>query len=64
MSRPLRLARRRQGPRETEEIAASGREIFVHYPDGQADTKLRMPRCESGPARNMNTVAKLARMPN
>ena len=38
------------------------REIFIHYPDGQADTKLRIPALAAGTARNLNTVAKLAEM--
>ncbi len=47
---------------QSEEFAAGMREIFIHYPDGQADTKLRMPALAAGTARNMNTVAKLAEM--
>ena len=47
---------------QSEEFAAGPREIFIHYPDGQADTKLRMPALAKGTARNMNTVAKLAEM--
>lgn len=46
--------------RTTEEIALGLREIFVHYPHGQADTRLRIPAATAGTARNMNTVAKLA----
>jgi len=43
-----------------EEIAVGVREIFVHYPDGQGDAKLRIPAAKAGTARNMNTVATLA----
>jgi len=43
-----------------EECALGAREIYVHYPSGQADTKLRIPAAKLGTARNMNTVAKLA----
>ncbi len=43
-----------------EELALGVREIYVHYPDGQADTKLRIPAAKAGTARNLNTVAKLA----
>ncbi len=46
----------------TEELAEGPREIFIHYPDGQADTKLKMAAFKAGTARNMNTVAKLAEM--
>ncbi|MGH7074435.1 MAG: DUF1697 domain-containing protein [Stellaceae bacterium] len=45
-----------------EEIVAGLREIYVHYPDGQADTKLKISAASSGTARNMNTVAKLAEL--
>ncbi len=45
-----------------EEIAAGTREIYVHYGDGMADSKLRIPAAAAGTARNMNTVAKLAAM--
>ncbi len=42
-----------------EEVAARGREIFVHYPDGQGRSKLKLPVAQSGTGRNLNTVAKL-----
>lgn len=45
-----------------EEIAVGLREIYVHYPDGQADTKLKISNAKSGTARNMNTVEKLAEL--
>jgi uncharacterized protein (DUF1697 family) len=48
--------------RAREEIAVGLREIYVHYPDGQADTKLKISVASSGTARNMNTVAKLAEL--
>jgi uncharacterized protein (DUF1697 family) len=43
-----------------EEMALGLREIYIHYPDGQATTKLRIPAAAAGTARNLNTVAKLA----
>ena len=46
--------------RRTERLALRGRELYVHYGDGMADTKLRIPAAAAGTARNMNTVAKLA----
>ncbi len=46
--------------RNGEEIALGRREIYVHYPDGMADTKLRIPAAKTGTARNLNTIAKLA----
>jgi uncharacterized protein (DUF1697 family) len=46
----------------SEEIAAGRREIFVHYPDGQGNSKLKIPAAGSGTARNLNTIATLAEM--
>jgi uncharacterized protein (DUF1697 family) len=45
-----------------EETSLGLREIYVHYGDGMADSKLRIPAAKTGTARNINTVAKLAEM--
>jgi uncharacterized protein (DUF1697 family) len=45
-----------------EEMALGVREIYVHFGDGMADSKLRIPAAAAGTTRNMNTVAKLAAM--
>jgi len=45
-----------------EEIALGEREIFVHYGEGQADSRLRIPAASDGTGRNMNTIAKLAEL--
>jgi uncharacterized protein (DUF1697 family) len=45
-----------------EEMRLGRREIYVHYGDGMADSKLRIPAAAAGTARNMNTIAKLAGM--
>ena len=45
-----------------EEMRLGLREIYVHYGEGMADSKLRIPAAKTGTARNMNTVAKLAEM--
>ncbi|HUE79721.1 MAG TPA: DUF1697 domain-containing protein [Sphingomicrobium sp.] len=45
-----------------ERIEIGKREIYVHYPNGQGPSKLRIPAAEKGTARNMNSVAKLAEM--
>lgn len=45
-----------------EEIRLGKRELFVFYPAGMANTRLRIPSDKKGTARNMNTVAKLAEM--
>jgi uncharacterized protein (DUF1697 family) len=36
------------------------RVIYIHYGDGMADSKLKIPAAKTGTARNLNTVAKLA----
>jgi uncharacterized protein (DUF1697 family) len=48
--------------RTTERIALGTREIYVHYPEGMGTSKLRIRAAQSGTARNMNTVAKLAEL--
>ncbi len=45
-----------------EQIRLGRREIYVYYPQGAGASKLRMPGARLGTARNMNTVATLARM--
>jgi uncharacterized protein (DUF1697 family) len=45
-----------------EEVRLGKREIYVHYPDGQGRSKLRIAAAKDGTARNMNTVGKLADM--
>lgn len=45
-----------------EEMRLGRREIYVHYGDGMARSKLSIPAAKAGTARNMNTVAKLAEM--
>ncbi|WP_313914536.1 DUF1697 domain-containing protein [Tahibacter sp.] len=45
-----------------EQMALGAREIYIHYGDGMADSKLKVPAANAGTARNMNTVAKLAAM--
>lgn len=46
--------------RQDEDLRIGKREIYVHYGDGMADSKLRIADAREGTARNMNTVAKLA----
>jgi uncharacterized protein (DUF1697 family) len=45
-----------------ERIALGKREIYVHYPNGQGQSRLAIPAAATGTARNMNTVQKLAEM--
>jgi uncharacterized protein (DUF1697 family) len=47
---------------QNEQIRLGKRVLFIHYPDGMARTRLRIPSEKRGTARNMNTVAKLAEM--
>ena len=48
--------------RKDEEIKLGRREIYVHYGEGIAKSKLVIPAAKIGTARNMNTVATLAKM--
>jgi uncharacterized protein (DUF1697 family) len=45
-----------------EEIRLGRREIYIHYGQGMGSSKLVVAAAKSGTARNMNTVATLARM--
>ena len=47
---------------KTEQLRLGTREIYVWYPDGIGNSKLRIPAGENGTARNLNTVAKLAEL--
>ena len=48
--------------RKQEQLALGKREIYVHYGDGMADSRLVIPAAKAGSARNINTVAKLAQL--
>jgi uncharacterized protein (DUF1697 family) len=48
--------------RTWEELRLGKREIYVYYPAGMGQSRLRIPAARSGTARNMNTVAKLVEM--
>ena len=45
-----------------EQLRPGVREIYVYYPEGQGQSKLKIPAAKNGTARNINTVAKLAEM--
>jgi uncharacterized protein (DUF1697 family) len=45
-----------------EKIRLGKREIYIYYGDGMAKSKLVIPASKTGTARNMNTVAVLAKM--
>jgi uncharacterized protein (DUF1697 family) len=46
----------------SEQLRLGLREIYVYYPDGMGNSKLKIPAAKHGTARNMNTIAKLAEM--
>ena len=49
--------------RKDEEIGLGAREIYVRYDDdGMGQSKLVIPAAKTGTARNMNTIATLAKM--
>lgn len=48
--------------RQDEQLALGAREIYVHYGEGMADSKLVVAAAKTGTGRNMNTVIQLAAM--
>jgi uncharacterized protein (DUF1697 family) len=59
---PAAAALKQVTGKKDERPALGRREIYVHYGDGMADSRLRIPAAKAGTARNMNTVAQLANM--
>jgi uncharacterized protein (DUF1697 family) len=45
-----------------EQLELRGRELFIHFPDGQGRSKLKVPFAKTGTGRNLNTVQKLVAM--
>ena len=45
-----------------EKVRLGRREIYIHYGDGMGQSKLVIPAAKTGTARNMNTIAALAKM--
>jgi uncharacterized protein (DUF1697 family) len=45
-----------------EAIELGRREIYIHYGEGMAKSKLVVPAAKAGTARNMNTIATLAKL--
>jgi uncharacterized protein (DUF1697 family) len=45
--------------RKDEALALGRREIYVHYGDGMADSKLQIKAAKTGTGRNINTLRKL-----
>ena len=48
--------------RKEERIEPGLREIYIHYGEGMAGSKLRLPQQKAGTARNINTLTRLAAM--
>ena len=48
--------------RTSERLALGAREVYVAYGDAMADSRLVVPAARAGTARNLNTVAALARL--
>ena len=47
---------------KNEEVRLGRREIYVHYGEGMGTSKLVIPAARAGTARNINTIATLAKM--
>jgi uncharacterized protein (DUF1697 family) len=45
-----------------EQIKIGKNEIYVHYGEGMAASKLKIPYAKNGTARNINTITKLAEL--
>lgn len=45
-----------------EQVRAGAREIYIHYGEGMARSRLKLPAAAVGTARNINTVSRLAAM--
>lgn len=43
-------------------MQGSGRELYVHYPDGQGKSKLKIPQADACTGRNLRTIAKLVEL--
>ena len=45
-----------------ESSSLQGRELFIHFPSGMGQSKLKVPFASTGTGRNLNSVGKLADM--
>lgn len=45
-----------------EQLKLIDRELYIHYPDGMGDSKLKVPFADQGTGRNLNTVRALLSM--
>lgn len=58
---PARCLEGVKGP-DGEQVAASGRHLVVHYPNGMGRSKLKLPGVGTATGRNLNTVRKMTEM--
>ena len=56
---PLRRMIEEAKNQRDEEIALGEACLYVHYPTGMGQSKLKIPGAEQGTARNMNTIRKM-----
>ena len=45
-----------------EDIVLGEREVYIHFPSGMGQTRLRLPVMSEGTVRNVNTIRKLVKM--
>ncbi len=45
-----------------ERLHLAGRELFIHFPEGMGQSKLKVPFADIGTGRNLNTVRALVEM--
>lgn len=45
-----------------EQIKVSGRELYIHYPNGMWQSKLKIPLSKIWTVRNINTISKLVKL--
>lgn len=62
LDEPADAAIERQPTPGGEQVRVICREVYVHFPDGQGASKLKLPTDRLGTARNLNTLRKLAEM--
>ncbi len=49
-------------PPGRERIVAGKREVYIHFPDGMGQSKLKIPFADVGTGRNLNTLRALLRI--
>jgi len=59
VANPLRQMMEEAKNQLNEQIALGDACLYVHYPSGMGQSKLKVPGAEQGTARNMNTVRKM-----